>query len=937
MRCRACFSVSFSIVASLSCSPARENTETVTAPSAVWSTLRAAFKLAPAQPVAITVAVPALASGALHVEAEKDLWIDVTPRGARDVAAVAVDGMSVFSSALAELDLAYVTEKDRVEELRVAHTRAAAAQSSWSLRLGPRVASVRVRDGHVEVLDQKGAVRLRTDTAYALDAAGTRRELRLGLQGSTLTATLDTTELVTPIAIDPAWTVIAAKPLGGTRIGPLVFKLSSGKIVVAGGSDLANDLRSVEIFDPVAGTWSTAANLPIGASLANMVPVLANSKLLVMPKNCGGVSPCMSGTAYVFDPVAGTSVTSTMPFPTENHTATLLMDGRVVVIGGKTSGVQPTEIRTWNPDNSWTVFTPTGTHPLLEGRSWHAATLLSDGRVFVSGGYSVGGGSDRPRDGAFTYNPSTNALVALPNMPAKRVLHGSFEVRGGPHNGKVIVFGGQLQALDETLMITTSGAVMYDFAASKWTLAPFMKERRGYFNMATLSGGRVLVAGGAEVFGISFTAFDTAELFDPIAFTWRPAGKMAAPRAFHGMGALDGSSAFLVGGARGAKEGFVELVDTAETFKLQALGATCAADGECDSGFCADGVCCNTACTDNCAACDVTGKVGTCSPVTGAPHGTRPACSTETSVCAKTCNGTDTTACQFPPATTACGTNTCVAGVETKANTCDGAGKCKDVPRACGDFVCGADACKTSCAVKADCVNPSHFCESGKCLPQLSNGLNCTSNDACGSGFCVDGICCESKCEGQCEGCDVGGKQGKCVAVKGKPHGSRVACPTDSADACNGKACDGTTTASCAGSIGPCGDYSCDTTELVCKSSCANDADCSGGRECKGGKCVPRSTQCTSDRTEVVASDGVTKTPCTAPYLCRDGVCSDNCLSSGDCRAGFVCDPSQKCVAASAGAAPEDSGGCAMGGQSDAGAGLLAMVLALGLVARRRR
>jgi hypothetical protein len=80
----------------------------------------------------------------------------------------------------------------------------------------------------------------------------------------------------------------------------------------------------------------------------------------------------------------------------------------------------------------------------------------------------------------------------------------------------------------------------------------------------------------------------------------------------------------------------------------------------------------------------------------------------------------------------------------------------------------------------------------------------------------------------------------------------------------------------------------------------------------------------------------VTKTACTAPYLCRDGVCADNCLSSGDCRAGFACDPSPKRRGSAAGTT-DDGGGCAMHGHGNAGAGLVAMVLALGLVARRRR
>src|SRR5262249_22202762 len=49
----------------------------------------------------------------------------------------------------------------------------------------------------------------------------------------------------------------------------------------------------------------------------------------------------------------------------------------------------------------------------------------------------------------------------------------------------------------------------------------------------------------------------------------------------------------------------------------------------------------------------------------------------------------------------------------------------------------------------------------------------CTQNDQCESGFCVDGLCCELACDGQCQACDLPGFPGKCLSV-----GS----PTDHAD-----------------------------------------------------------------------------------------------------------------------------------------------------------
>lgn len=49
---------------------------------------------------------------------------------------------------------------------------------------------------------------------------------------------------------------------------------------------------------------------------------------------------------------------------------------------------------------------------------------------------------------------------------------------------------------------------------------------------------------------------------------------------------------------------------TADFMVLWALGTACAADGDCQSGFCRDGVCCNEACNATCRSCNLTR--GTC-------------------------------------------------------------------------------------------------------------------------------------------------------------------------------------------------------------------------------------------------------------------------------------------------------------------------------------
>ncbi|WP_437572137.1 kelch repeat-containing protein [Sorangium sp. So ce542] len=186
-----------------------------------------------------------------------------------------------------------------------------------------------------------------------------------------------------------------------------------------------------------------------------------------------------------------------MTRPRFNQQAVRLLDGRVLVIAGD-SAVGSTEIY----DPATDTFAPAGA--MTDDRFGFGVTLLQDGRVLVTGGYSYL--TDRtavPVDTAEVFEPVTNTWTAVASMPHWRAGHDAPLLP----DGRVAI-----PRLD--------GVNIYDPIADTWTVGA-APEIEGCCDTATLlPSGKILV--------MAMNLYDTnqAAIYDPTDDTWTPAAEM---------------------------------------------------------------------------------------------------------------------------------------------------------------------------------------------------------------------------------------------------------------------------------------------------------------------------------------------------------------------------------------------------------------------------
>jgi hypothetical protein len=294
--------------------------------------------------------------------------------------------------------------------------------------------------------------------------------------------------------------VTLATPMLEPRSGHTATLLPNGKVLIAGGMRRNQDFyKSAELFDPATGRFQPTGDMSI-ARVGQVAVLLQSGKVLIAG---GWVGHACTDSAELYDPANEkfTPIVAKMTTRRGDARATLLANGDVLITGGADhdvpGGVASAEVF-HAADLSFRSV-----RPMHYARVSHTASLLRDGRVLI-----VGGRGDRVNAVAELYDPKTESFTDTGSLATLRYKH----TAGLLPDGRVLVAGGSDER-DWSGNLTS--AEIYDPKTGKFGAVSSMRDSRFKLpeEAVVLESGKLLIAGGSktvEVFNPATSRFAVA-------------------------------------------------------------------------------------------------------------------------------------------------------------------------------------------------------------------------------------------------------------------------------------------------------------------------------------------------------------------------------------------------------------------------------------------
>lgn len=338
-----------------------------------------------------------------------------------------------------------------------------------------------------------------------------------------------------------AWRVTGS--LQQARTSHTATLLANGKVLVVGGTSVpdANHfefiyLSSAELYDPATKAWKTVAAMDTGRT-GHTATLLPNGKVMIVG---GNNSAGYVYWAELYDPATDTwTLGAPLAGARAGHRATLLSNGKVLVIGGENRQGGLTGVELYDPGiNAWTTVTEIPFGPSILG---YTATLLPSGKLMITGGAMTT--SANFGEGYLLYDPLGNAWTRQTTQPRPS---------RDPSTASLLSSGKLLF----TYWFNYSGASLFDPETNLFTAAGGDDTAAGgskhtaKHTATVLSNGTVLLVGGVTaVEHFNELVLATAELYDPATNTWsQTAPLIIGPRYGHTATRLPNGAVLVVGG-----------------------------------------------------------------------------------------------------------------------------------------------------------------------------------------------------------------------------------------------------------------------------------------------------------------------------------------------------------------------------------------------------
>jgi hypothetical protein len=318
--------------------------------------------------------------------------------------------------------------------------------------------------------------------------------------------------------------VLAAAPVA--QANHVAAALPDGRAIAMGGNTSATplvpDSTLSQIFDPATERFTAGPDLTFSAKLqefTSVAPLLTGGFLLVGSGVGGPGGLPRFVVSQLFDPAGSrfTRVGDAATASTFFRTAAPLRDGGALLTGGFTRRTNPINDVVERYDTGNAQWRPAS--PMLHVRVTHTATLLPDGRVLVSGGLSCCQFPDPSAEfyagTAEIFDPAADRFTATGSMGAARGLHAAALLL----DGRVLISGGD----GNDPLAPPVSTEIFDPETGQFSSAGDLQAPRDSHAAVTLTDGRVLVIGGEvppDSIGRIGVSVSATEIFDPASGQW---------------------------------------------------------------------------------------------------------------------------------------------------------------------------------------------------------------------------------------------------------------------------------------------------------------------------------------------------------------------------------------------------------------------------------